>query len=144
MALTKTTFQKVNVTEFFTDTVDLEVVMPVEKITSVTSDFISQYVVLSFTDTTLTVSGAYPSNVFGLNTISHITRGSSDKYESPETSSGFDISPVTRQIISYIPDSRNTKLITYTVTTDKDSIYTITQLVWNNYSTGRNTLKEFV
>ena len=144
MALTKTSFIKVDATESFTDSAELEVIIPAEKIVDVTSDFITQYITIVFTDTTVTVSGTYPLSVFNLNNILHITRGSSDKYETPEATSGFDISPITRQIISYVPDSRNTKLITYTITTDTASVYTITQLVWNNYSIGRDALKEFV
>jgi hypothetical protein len=143
MPLSKGEFNKVDVTEQFSESVTLESEMS-ETISSVTSDFLNEFVNISFSGTSLTVSGAYPTIMFGLNKVSHITRGSSDNYEKAEESPTFDMPKETRQVISYEPDPRSMRTVTYTITSNLGTPYTITQDVWNNYSTGRDTLKEFI
>ena len=143
MAISLTVFPRVNVTESFSESASLVPGPLPEKIISVTPDTFVPTIQITFTDLSVTVAGAYDLSLFSLNSILHLTRGSSDKYEELIEASSFSTIPTTRQVISYKPDPRSIRTVTYAIQTDL-STYSITQDVWNNYSVGRDILKDYV
>lgn len=128
----------------FTDVITITFDTPATgNIISVSADLDSSTVTISNTATTVTVTGRYGLGIFDNKSIKHITRGSSDKLEQYEVALDFNELDSTRQVFDYSPDPRNSITITYTIKTTEGDLE-ITKDIENDYSSGRDSLTEFI
>jgi hypothetical protein len=137
----------VNVNTNFTDSVNVVFTGPEEEpraVLSVVKNFTDDFITTSFTDTSVTVAGKYSSSTFNESFLKHITRGSTDKVEQPQTATRFeDVDPISRQVFNFSPDKRNVIEASYTVITTEGNVE-LTQTVFNNYSPGRDSLRGYI
>lgn len=110
---------------------------------SVSTSLESFGVTISNTVDTVTITGKYGIDIFDNKSIKHITRGSSNLLEQFKTSLNFDELDSTRQVYDYSADPRNNIVITYTIDTTEGMLQ-VTKTIQNEYSSGRDALREFV
>jgi hypothetical protein len=100
---------------------------------------------------TVTITGQYPSGIFPGVSITYITRGSSDKLETPVTVGSFDAIPPGKQVFKYLAPTTNMVQVTFTINYQDMSILkiptpavaTVTQNAEYNYAAGQQLLKEY-
>lgn len=161
MALTANpqTLAKVTVNQAFNATVTItsppgEVGAPTPVITigQVTCDLAIPNITITKAGATVTFNGSHSLALFNNNQITYITRGSSDKIESPRQATSFgSLNPATEQVFKYVPDPTTMKIATYSIEAistlagvPTTEIVTVTQEVENNYNIGKDTLKGYV
>jgi hypothetical protein len=110
---------------------------------SVSTSLESPGVTISNTVDTVTITGKYSIDIFDNKSIKHITRGSSNLLEQFKTSLNFNELDSTRQVYDYSADPRNSIVITYTIDTTEGMLQ-VTKTIQNEYSSGRDALREFV
>lgn len=142
-----TVFIETNFTETVTITDDLA--MPPTSIESVITDIpLPDGIIITKTTETITVSGKYSAGLFPGTTINYITRGFSDKLESPGAVSSFDDIPIGKQVFSYKPPVISEITITFMVNFVDSALLpgntTFTQDVVFNYDKGALKLREFI
>lgn len=107
-------------------------------------------IVMSNTAGPITLSGSFSPSVFPGVSITYITRGKSDKIETPTTVGSFDAIPSGKQVFAYKPPTQSTVTITITITgiDDPDAMttdtQTITKVVEYDYQKGINSLRNYI
>ena len=90
------------------------------------------------------ISGYYGQETFDRNLVKYFTRGQSDLLETPsQTTSLLNIDPVKSQVYNYSADSRNQIDVVFTILTDLGTIE-LTKTVFNNYSSARDILRNYI
>lgn len=120
-------------------------------ITSVIVTPAAQGINTSFDSTTgiVTVTGQYPISLFSGVSITYITKGKSDKTDTPVTVGSFDAIPQGKQVFKYAPPPDNQVVTKYTVnfidsvTKLPDTAF-ITQNVEFDYTAAGAKLKDYV
>ena len=98
----------------------------------------------SNTSNTMIISGYYGQETFDRNLVKYFTRGQSDLLETPsQTTSLLNIDPVKSQVYNYSADSRNQINVVFTILTDLGTIE-LTKTVFNNYSSARDILRNYI
>jgi hypothetical protein len=101
-------------------------------------------VAYSNTSNTMIISGYYGQETFDRNLVKYFTRGQSDLLETPsQTTSLLNIDPVKSQVYNYSADSRNQIDVVFTILTDLGTIE-LTKTVFNNYSSARDILRNYI
>jgi hypothetical protein len=101
-------------------------------------------VAYSNTSNTMIISGYYGQETFDRNLVKYFTRGQSDLLETPsQTTSLLNIDPVKSQVYNYSADSRNQINVVFTILTDLGTIE-LTKTVFNNYSSARDILRNYI
>lgn len=129
----------------FSSTISLSVDVGV--ITSVTfdKDFVDPEITISNSTSTLTVSGKH-TTAFEGDEVIYVTKGSSDKIETPSIVTNFASVPADKDLIEVNQDPSESKTRTYTAIINHSggsNTFILTQTVDNDVSSAKNFLEDY-